>query len=697
MAQVGQGFQTMGRGAKQGGKKVAGWLGANVSEDKYRQMQMTYHARKAGVKTAQKTRGGMTMHRKHVNRFRAHEVDSESESDEEAAGEYEMRMADSGKKYTRSADEGMAHYRMLREQERKKQKKPGWFGGVANRSKTADADNGYRTMGDAPERKHHTNVRDDTMVALQLEAMPTYYPWFTNVITGMQLLIMLGLLAYAYTTEDMAVFKLVPKVSGCVDVATVDCPIDFNGVVDLDYEVEEEVNWTYGPNTEFLLKMGAKWSACIRLSTDAELEASKTRGLYTANNSLTAQCIVGTSQEEPGYPCTNVDGNSVVAPGESGRGVACCKSFSGTNFGMMTYDECETNYRAAILTDDPLDRPFLANGGVIDPATSSVYSQDGVAEATLAAFPYKIKVVEGYPEDKEEEAYWTEGEACGPVGIVLRPCCGIRMDTENFCEILTQSQCLARFGTWNEDHMLCADTMCFADSCRVASKIEGVIGNMIKMEAKDEFRNLPGGPFQWWRFITPLFIHSGAIHATLVLMVQMHAGKEIETQAGFLRTLLIYFISGIGGNVISGIFAPRTVSMGADPAVYGLVGVLLVELFQAWQVVEKRWWQLTRLILLVGVSLLIGTLPYVDNWSHLGGFAFGVVSGIVFLPYITFGKWDARRKKFLLYLCIPLLFVMFLMAFVVFYLIGNTRWCDSCPYFNCIVWNEDYIDCDAFY
>jgi hypothetical protein len=49
--------------------------------------------------------------------------------------------------------------------------------------------------------------------------------------------------------------------------------------------------------------------------------------------------------------------------------------------------------------------------------------------------------------------------------------------------------------------------------------------------------------------------------------------------------MLIYFISGIGGYVISGIFIINQVTTGADPAVFGLLAVLLVELFQSWQVI----------------------------------------------------------------------------------------------------------------
>ena len=137
-------------------------------------------------------------------------------------------------------------------------------------------------------------------------------------------------------------------------------------------------------------------------------------------------------------------------------------------------------------------------------------------------------------------------------------------------------------------------------------------------------------------------------------------------------------------------------------AVYGLLGVMMVELFQAWQVVPSPWLHFGKLLVVIIISMLIGTLPYIDNWSHFGGLVFGVVSGIVFLPYITFGKWDATRKKILLYVCVPLLLVLMIMAVLVFYKLTNTSFCaevngvNICGYFNCIKWHPS-IDCSAFY
>lgn len=57
---------------------------------------------------------------------------------------------------------------------------------------------------------------------------------------------------------------------------------------------------------------------------------------------------------------------------------------------------------------------------------------------------------------------------------------------------------------------------------------------------------------------------------------------------------------------------------GASGAVFGLLGVLYVELFQFWQIVDRAWLELLKLSAFVVFLLTLGTLPYVDNMSHVG-------------------------------------------------------------------------------
>lgn len=69
---------------------------------------------------------------------------------------------------------------------------------------------------------------------------------------------------------------------------------------------------------------------------------------------------------------------------------------------------------------------------------------------------------------------------------------------------------------------------------------------------------------------------------------------------------------------MSAIFIPYEVNAGASGAVFGLLGVLFVELFQFWQIVDNAWLELLKLSGFVLFLLLLGTLPYVDNMAHVG-------------------------------------------------------------------------------
>ena len=51
---------------------------------------------------------------------------------------------------------------------------------------------------------------------------------------------------------------------------------------------------------------------------------------------------------------------------------------------------------------------------------------------------------------------------------------------------------------------------------------------------------------------------------------------------------------------------------------FGLLGVLYVELFQFWQIVDRAWLELIKLTAFVVFLLALGTLPYVDNMAHIG-------------------------------------------------------------------------------
>ena len=62
-----------------------------------------------------------------------------------------------------------------------------------------------------------------------------------------------------------------------------------------------------------------------------------------------------------------------------------------------------------------------------------------------------------------------------------------------------------------------------------------------------------------------------------------------------------------------------------------------MQLVQTWQILDNPYKKLLRLLFFIILALMIGTLPFVNNFANIGGFVFGIPLAIIFLPYITFG------------------------------------------------------------
>ncbi|KAJ5672163.1 hypothetical protein N7507_001290 [Penicillium longicatenatum] len=139
-------------------------------------------------------------------------------------------------------------------------------------------------------------------------------------------------------------------------------------------------------------------------------------------------------------------------------------------------------------------------------------------------------------------------------------------------------------------------------------------------------------PNQWWRFIVPMFIHAGFIHIGCNLLVQMTMGAEMERMIGIWRYTLIYFASGIFGFVLGGNYAAQLeASDGCSGALFGILALQLLDLLYDWPNRPSPWVELLIMILGVAISFVLGLLPGLDNFSHIGGFIMGLALGLTIL------------------------------------------------------------------
>jgi rhomboid protease GluP len=148
---------------------------------------------------------------------------------------------------------------------------------------------------------------------------------------------------------------------------------------------------------------------------------------------------------------------------------------------------------------------------------------------------------------------------------------------------------------------------------------------------------------QWWRFVTPMFVHINLPHVLINMYSLWVVGPYVEKLYGSAKFVVFWVLTGIAGVVASyltvrpgmpvgsiGRFLFKTVdvpSAGASGALFGLVGVLFVfgikfrhELPEGF----KRAFG-TGLLPMIMLNLFIGYMGrgFIDNAAHLGGLVSG--------------------------------------------------------------------------
>lgn len=124
---------------------------------------------------------------------------------------------------------------------------------------------------------------------------------------------------------------------------------------------------------------------------------------------------------------------------------------------------------------------------------------------------------------------------------------------------------------------------------------------------------------QWWRFITPVFLHASLLHIGFNMYALYILGPELERHFGHIPFLVLYLLGGFSGVVLSFLLTASP-SLGASTAIFGLLGAQGVFVYRNQKLFGRRAQAMLRSILNIAViNLLIGLSPGIDNWGHVGG------------------------------------------------------------------------------
>ncbi len=140
--------------------------------------------------------------------------------------------------------------------------------------------------------------------------------------------------------------------------------------------------------------------------------------------------------------------------------------------------------------------------------------------------------------------------------------------------------------------------------------------------------------FQVWRFVTYMFLHSGFTHILFNMLGVWIFGTQIEALWGQRTFLLYYFMCGLGGSILYGIFALLGIGggwmLGASGALMGLL-LAYGMTFPNNLVFVMGFIPVKAKYLVVGYGLMdLLSIPKGDGVAHLAHLG-GILAGFIFI------------------------------------------------------------------
>jgi len=151
---------------------------------------------------------------------------------------------------------------------------------------------------------------------------------------------------------------------------------------------------------------------------------------------------------------------------------------------------------------------------------------------------------------------------------------------------------------------------------------------------------------QYWRLITPMFLHGSLIHLGMNLLALLIWGPMAE----FFFSGKKYVTLLVGASFLAcamGFAFSSHPSVGASGAIFGLLGAFL-SIRKQNKAFFDRFFGPTILVY-VAISLGMGFLTgSIDNWGHIGGLAGGYLLGIS----LGFGPFSGNKAMRIGAVCI---------------------------------------------
>jgi rhomboid protease GluP len=133
---------------------------------------------------------------------------------------------------------------------------------------------------------------------------------------------------------------------------------------------------------------------------------------------------------------------------------------------------------------------------------------------------------------------------------------------------------------------------------------------------------------EWWRLVTPNFIHLGLLHLLFNSFALYQIGPLVEESYGSQKFIFLYLATGIASNL--GSYTFHINGAGASGSIFGLIGLMAVYGYRQGGTFGRE--LMRQMLIWAAFGIMMGFGIGADNVGHIGGMIAGAALGFIIRP-----------------------------------------------------------------